>query len=75
MEAIDNWANDVESAIRKYLDELKETNKEEIISLFDELSEEFSTNEKELENISSEELVRYKKEIEFLLHKCLLISL
>ena len=75
MEAIDNWANDVESAIRKYLDELKDTNKDEIISLFDELSEEFSTNEKELENISSEELVRYKKEIEFLLHKCLLISL
>jgi len=75
MEAIDNWANDVESAIRKYLDELKDTNKEEIISLFDELSEEFSINEKELENISCEELVRYKKEIEFLLHKCLLISL
>ena len=75
MEAIDNWANDVEGAIRKYLEELKETNKEEIISLFDELSEEFSVNEKELENISSEQLVRYKKEIEFLLHKCLLISL
>ena len=75
MEAIDNWANDVEGAIRKYLDQLKETNKEEIISLFDELSEEFSVNEKELENISSEQLVRYKKEIEFLLHKCLLISL
>ncbi|AWK49641.1 GTP-binding protein [Clostridium beijerinckii] len=74
MEAIDNWANDVEYAIRKYLDELKETNKEEIISLFDELSEEFSTNEKALENISSDELVKYKKEIEFLLHKCLLIS-
>ena len=75
MEAIDNWANDVERAIRKYLDELKETNKDEIISLFDELSEEFSNNEKELENISSEELVRLKKEIEFLLHKCLLIQL
>ena len=75
MEAIDNWANDVESAIRKYLDELKETNKEEIISLFDELSEEFSNNEKELENISSEELVRLKKEIEFLIYKCLLIQL
>jgi predicted GTPase len=75
MEAIDNWANDVESAIRKYLDELRETNKEEIISLFDELSEEFSNSEKELENISSEGLLRLKKEIEFLLHKCLLISL
>jgi|GEM_PF-1532334 len=74
-EAIDNWANDVESAIRKYLDELRDTNKDEIISLFDELSEEFSANKKELGNISSEELIRYKKEIEFLLHKCLLISI
>jgi len=75
MEAIDNWANDLDKAIRKYLDELKETNKEEINSLFNELSEEFGSDEKELENIISEELVRYKKEIEFLLHKCLLISL
>jgi GTPase Era involved in 16S rRNA processing len=74
-EAVDNWANDLDKAIRKYLDELRETNKEEISALFDELSEEFSNNEKELENISSEELVRYKNEIEFLLHKCLLISL
>jgi len=74
MEAIDNWANDVERAIRKYLDELRDTNKDEISSLFDELSEEFSTNEKELEKTSSEELIRYKKEIEFLLHKCLIIS-
>ncbi|OOM70874.1 GTPase Era [Clostridium puniceum] len=75
MEAIDNWANDLDKAIRKYLDELKETNKEEITSLFEELNEEFSSNEKELENISSEELVRLKKEIEFLIHKCLLITL
>ena len=74
-EAVDNWANDLDKAIRKYLDELKETNKEEISALFNELSEEFSNNEKELENISSEELVRYKNEIEFLLHKCLLITL
>jgi len=75
MEAIDNWANDLDKAIRKYLDELKETNKEEIASLFEELNEEFSNNEKELENISSQELVRLKKEIEFLIHKCLLITL
>lgn len=75
MEAIDNWANDVERAIRKYLDELKETNKEEIISLFDELSGEFSNNKNDLEDISSEELIRLKKEIEFLMHKCLLIKL
>lgn len=75
IEAIDNWANDLEEAVRKYLDALKETNKEEIIALFNELSEEFSNNKKELENISSEELIRLKKEIEFLIHKCLLISL
>ena len=29
-EAVDNWANDLDKAIRKYLDELKETKKEEI---------------------------------------------
>lgn len=75
IEAIDNWANDLEGAVRKYLDALRETNKEEIIALFNELSEEFSNNKKELENISSEELIRLKKEIEFLIHKCLLISL
>jgi predicted GTPase len=75
MNAIDKWANDVEGAIRKYLDELKETNKDEILALFEELNEEFSQNKKELENISSEELVRIKKEIEFLLYKCLLINL
>lgn len=75
MEAIDNWANDIESSIRKYLDELREANKEEIISLFSEINKEFNHNEKELENISSEELIRLKKEIEFLLNKCLLISL
>ena len=75
IKTIDYWANDVESAIRKYLGELKDTNKEEVIALFNELSEEFNQSEKELENISSEELIRYKKEIEFLINKCLLISL
>lgn len=75
IEAIDNWANDLEGVVRKYLDNLKETNKEEIIALFNELNEEFSNNKKELENIGSEELIRLKKEIEFLLNKCLLISL
>ncbi|SFD17395.1 dynamin family protein [Clostridium uliginosum] len=75
LEAIDNWANDVERTIRKYLDELKETNKEEIISLFDELSEEFKETEKELEDISLDELDRLRKEIEFILHKCLYMNL
>ncbi|WP_315068200.1 dynamin family protein [uncultured Clostridium sp.] len=75
MNAIDKWANDVESVIRKYLDELKETSKEEILALFNEINEEFNQSKKELENISSEELVRLKKEIEFLLYKCLLITI
>lgn len=75
MNAIDKWANDVENAIRKYLDELKEINKEEILALFNELNEEFSQRKEELKNISLEELVRLKKEIEFLLYKCLLITL
>ncbi|WP_249167370.1 dynamin family protein [Clostridium butyricum] len=42
MEAIDNWAQDVEGAVRKYIDEFKETNRREIMSLFDELTQEFS---------------------------------
>jgi GTPase Era involved in 16S rRNA processing len=75
MNAIDNWANNIEKSIRKYLDELKEINKEKILALFNEVSEEFTHSKKELENISSEELVILKKEIEFLLHKCLLINL
>jgi hypothetical protein len=74
-EAVDNWANDLDKAIRKHLDELKETKKEEITTLFEELNEEFTNNQEELKHISSEELVRLKKEIEFLIHKCLLITL
>lgn len=74
-EAVDNWANDLDKAIRKYLDELKESKKEEITTLFEELNEEFTNNQEELKHISSEELVRLKKEIEFLIHKCLLITL
>lgn len=75
MNAIDKWANDVESVIRKYLDELKEISKEEILALFNEINEEFNQSKEELENISSEELLRLKKEIEFLLYKCLLITI
>lgn len=69
--AIDNWANNIENSTRKYLDELKETNKEEILALFNELS----NDKNELENISSEELIRLRSEIEFLLNKCLLVNL
>ncbi|WP_035283373.1 MULTISPECIES: dynamin family protein [unclassified Clostridium] len=75
MTAIDNWANNVENSIRKHIDELKESNKEEILALFHEISEEFTSSQKELENMSSEQLVRLKKEIEFLLYKCILINL
>lgn len=73
--AIDNWANNIENSTRKYLDELKETNKEEILALFNELREELSNDKNELENISSEELIRLRSEIEFLLNKCLLVNL
>lgn len=75
MEAIDNWAKDVENAIRKYVDELKESNRSEVKALFDELAEEF----KEDENSNSTEedcdydtLINLKREIDFILHKCLL---
>lgn len=75
LEAIDNWAKDVEYAMKKYLEKLKDTNKEEIVSLFDELTEEFNEDEKALEEISGDELIRLKNEIEFMLDKFLLISM
>lgn len=75
MGAIDNWANNIEESVRKYLDELKEVNEERIKALFYDLDKEFKYSEKELENISSEELDRLKSEIDFLLNKCLLLNL
>ena len=77
MEAIDNWAKDVEIAVRKYIDEFKETNRREIMSLFDELTQEFSESEKEdvSDNIDYDVLVKLKREIDFILHKCLFASI
>ncbi len=75
MSAIDNWANDIEGAVRKYLNELKEANEDKIKALFNDLDNEFKDSEKELESISSEELDRLKSEIDFLLNKCLLLNL
>lgn len=75
MSAIDNWANDIEGAVRKYLNELKEANEDKIKALFNDLDNEFKHSEKELESISSEELDRLKSEIDFLLNKCLLLNL
>ncbi|MGN0144689.1 MAG: dynamin family protein [Clostridium sp.] len=77
MEAIDNWAKDVEKAVRKYIDEFKETNKKEIMSLFDELTKEFSEDETEdiTEDINYEELIKIKRELDFILHKCLFVSI
>ncbi|MBW6410546.1 dynamin family protein [Clostridium weizhouense] len=75
LNAIDNWANDVEISIKKYLEMLRDTNKEEIMALFNQLSEEFKEDEKLLVNIELEELVKLKKQIEFLLHKCLYMSM
>ena len=77
MQAIDNWAKDVEDAVRKYIDEFKETNKKEIMSLFDELAEEFSESETEdtIEGMDYETLIKIKREIDFILHKCLFASI
>lgn len=75
LNAIDNWANDVEISIKKYLEMLRDTNKEEIMALFNQLSEEFKEDEKALVNIELEELFKLKKQIEFLLHKCLYMSM
>lgn len=75
MKVIDNWVKDVEIVIRKYLDELRESNKEEIIFLFDELGKEFGEYEVEIEEENLEELIRIKKEIEFILYKCLFMFL
>lgn len=77
MEAIDNWAKDVEKAVRKYIDEFKETNRREIMALFDELSEEFSEEESEemVEEADYDTLLKLKREIDFILHKCLLVSM
>ena len=75
MSAIDSWANNIEGAVRKYLDEMKEADKEKIQALFNDLDNEFKHSKTELESISSEELNRLKGEIDFLLNKCLLINL
>lgn len=75
IQAINNWARDMEWAIKKYLEQLKDRNKEEIILLFNELNDEFNQDEKELKDIGGEELIRLQKEIDFILNKCLLISL
>lgn len=77
MEAIDNWAKDVEAAVRKYIDEFKETNRREIMALFDELTQEFSESEEEdiIDEIDYDTLVKLKREIDFILHKCLFASI
>jgi len=77
MEAIDNWAKDVENAIRKYVDQLKESNRNEVKALFDELAEEFKEDENECtvkEDIDYDTLIKLKREIDFILHKCLFIK-
>lgn len=73
--AIDRWANDLEYAVKKYLDVLRDKKKSQIVVLYKELSHEFKNDGNELENINSEELLRLKNEIDFLLNKCLLITL
>ncbi|AGF58136.1 GTPase Era involved in 16S rRNA processing [Clostridium saccharoperbutylacetonicum] len=75
MTAVDKWASNIDEAVRRYLDKMKEANMEQVRALFYDLSKEFKNNKKELEDISSEELTRLKTEIDFLLNKCLLINL
>ncbi|WP_294392656.1 dynamin family protein [uncultured Clostridium sp.] len=77
LEAIDNWAKDVEAAVRKYIDEFKETNRREIMALFDELTQEFSENEDEeiIDDIDYDTLVKLKRELDFILHKCIFVSM
>lgn len=77
MEAVDNWAKDVEDAVRKYIDEFKGNNRREIMALFDDLTEEFSEDENEdvIEEMDYETLVKLKREIDFILHKCLFASI
>lgn len=77
VEAVDNWAADVESAIRMYLDELKESNKDKIEALFGELEHEFTLEHDEevtMESPDMKKLSRIKQEIEFMLTGHLLIS-
>ena len=77
IEAVDNWAADVEGAIRKYLDELKESNKDKIEALFGELEHEFTLEHDEeitMESPDMKRLSRIKQEIEFMLTGHLLIS-
>lgn len=73
--AIDKWAINVENAVRKYLDEMKEANKEQIRALFNDVSKEFDHSKQEIEDISLADLIRLKSEIDFLINKCLLINL
>lgn len=75
LSAVNRWANDLEYTAKKHLDVLRDKKKQQITALYNELSNEFKDDENELENINSEELLRLKNEIDFLLNKCLLITL
>ena len=77
MEAIDNWAKDVEEAVRKYIDEFKETKRIEVMSLFDELTQEFSEDKEydSIEDIDYETLIKLKRETDFILNNCLFLTM
>ena len=75
VKAVDSWANDLEYTIKKHSDILRDKKKDQIMVLYKELSNEFSDDENELKDLNTEELIRLKNEIEFLLNKCLLIPL
>ncbi len=75
VDAVNKWAEELEYAIKKHSDILREKKKEQITVLYKELSNEFQDDENELQDLNTEELVRLKNEIDFLLNKCLLITL
>ena len=47
--AVDRWANDLEYAVKKYLDVLRDKKKSQIVALYNELSHEFKNDGNELE--------------------------
>ncbi len=74
-EAVNKWAEDIGYAVKKHSDILRDKKKEQITILYKQLSNEFQDDENELKDLNTEELVRLKNEIDFLLNKCLLITM
>lgn len=61
--AILGWKNDIEKSVSKELLKLKEANDDEINDLFDDFARSFNIEEKELDSVEIDELIRLKLEI------------